>query len=152
MTLQTGSFPALGVSEKEFTISFYASYDLFLKLSWPLFWFLHLTCQNFCSFLFSSSGTLQLLEFCSERVDKMGTDCFIRLQLRALLAAQVPLLGEGSSSTDFSHGCLRFWSPTAPERTGAPGNSRYCWAPCAVTTSASQSKGRQIKKKKQSVL
>lgn len=48
----------------------------------------------------------------------MGTDCFIRLQLWALLALQVSLLGGGSSSTLFPCGCLRFCS------SGAPGNSQ----------------------------
>lgn len=46
-----GSPPALGVSEKEFFISFYASYNLFLKLSWPTFLFF---TSNLSEFLFLS--------------------------------------------------------------------------------------------------
>lgn len=47
-----GSFPTLGVSEKEIIISFYASYDLFLKLSWPAFLFFTF---NLSEFLFLST-------------------------------------------------------------------------------------------------
>lgn len=74
-----GSFPALDVSEKEFIIRFYASYNLFLKLSWPAFLFFTFNLLRvFVLSYFLHLAQLQLLEFCSERVDKMGSDCFIR--------------------------------------------------------------------------
>lgn len=47
-----GSFPALGVSEKEFIISFYASYDLFLKPSWPDFLFFTFNLSEFLVFFY----------------------------------------------------------------------------------------------------
>lgn len=124
------------------------------------FCFSHLTCQSFVLFYFLYLAQLQLLEFCYGTVDKMGTDWFIRLWQQTPFTVQVPLLEDGSSSTDFSHGCLRFWYPTIPdgwEPWAWPGcfwtgKSWYCSSPSALATSATQGKGQQIKKKKKTVL
>lgn len=82
-----GSFPALGVSEKEFIISFYASYDLFLKPSWPDFLFFTFNLSEFLVFsvffIWHNSTSWVLLWNC-RLIDLSGSGDRLHLQCKCL--------------------------------------------------------------------
>jgi len=68
-----GGFPPLGVSEKECIISFYASYDLFLKLSWPAFLFFTFNLSEFLFLsIFFTWHSFSFLNFTLKQWTKWG--------------------------------------------------------------------------------
>lgn len=114
-----GSFPALGVSEKEFIIRFYASYDLFLKPSWLDFLFFTFNLSEFLFFsIFFIWHSFSFLNFVMELwtkwglIDLSGSGYGLCSPYKFLCwrKGPVPLT---------SHGFLRFWYPTIPQWMGA---------------------------------
>lgn len=148
-----GSFPALGVSEKEFIISFYASYDLFLKPSWPDFLFFTFNLSEFLFFsIFFIWHNFSFLNFVMELwtkrrlIDLSGSAYGLCSQYKCFCwkMGSVPLTFHiaawGSGTLQFLNG----WEPWVWPGCFWTGNSWYCSAPSAVATSATQGKGQQI--------
>lgn len=141
--------------KKNLLLDFMLLMICFSNLLGLTFCFSHLTCQRFCSFLFSLSGTASaswiLLWNCGQNGDWLIYQALAMDSVSCTstsVGRRVPLTFHvaawGSGTPQFPNG----WEPWAWPGCFWMGNSSYCSAASAVATSATQSKGQQIKKKK----
>lgn len=123
----------------------------------PPFCFLHLTCRSFRSFLFSSSGTTSASWILLWNRGQNGDWLLYQAAATGSVSSTRVSAGRRVQFHHFSMWLLEVLLPHSPQANRSPweqpgcfcrGNCGYRSALPAVTASAGQSKGRQIKKKR----